>query len=231
MTGGGGAPDSGRPAAAGEAVLEAPARSLVRLSAAVAAREPARVEAAMRESLAAADPEAVEEALLQSYLFLGYPVALEALATWRRVSGRPAGEAAHGGWDEWRARGDRVLARVYGDQAEALRANVRALHPDMETWMTTEGYGKVLGRPGLPLTERELCIVAVLVVSNAPTQLYSHLRGALAVGVAAPAVGAAVEEAAAHASPDAAAAARATWRELLRRRHGAPEGPGGPEAA
>lgn len=201
-------------------VLEPSTRALVRLSAAVAAGEPARLEEAMAGALAAARPAAVEEALLQTYLFLGYPKALAALATWRRISGRPPPRAGGGGWEAWRTRGDRVLARVYGDQAEALRANVRALHPDMETWMVTEGYGKVLGRPGLPLTERELCIVAVLGVSNAPTQLYSHLRGALAVGVAPAVVEAALEEAVAFAPPDAAAVARRTWSDLRARRGG-----------
>ena len=58
-----------------------------------------------------------------------------------------------------------------------------ALHPDLDRWMIEEGYGKVLGRPRLDLPERELCISSLLVGLGAPIQLYSHLRGALQVGV------------------------------------------------
>ena len=48
--------------------------------------------------------------------------------------------------------------------------------------MLAEGYGKVLGRPGLALEVRELCIVAILAGQDAAPQLYAHLRGALNVG-------------------------------------------------
>ena len=42
-----------------------------------------------------------------------------------------------------------------------------------------EGYGKVLGRPGLSFKERELCVVAVLTVLRFEDQLYSHINGAV----------------------------------------------------
>ena len=48
--------------------------------------------------------------------------------------------------------------------------------------MVVEGYGRVLGRPGLTLVIRGLCIVVTLAVTGASKQLYSHLRGALNVG-------------------------------------------------
>ena len=66
-----------------------------------------------------------------------------------------------------------------------MNANVQALHPDLGRWMVTEGYGKVLGRPGLDLGVRELCIVALLATQDAVPQLYSHLRGSLNAGMAA----------------------------------------------
>ena len=49
--------------------------------------------------------------------------------------------------------------------------------------MITEGYGKVLGRPGLDLPRRELCIVAACAATGQDRQLHSHLHGALNVGV------------------------------------------------
>ena len=157
-------------------------RALVGLSATIAHGDPELLETAMVEAAQRAAPEHVEEALLQSYLFVGYPAALQAIGRWREMTGRPAPEPTPGEWGDWEVRGVEVCRRVYGAQYERLRENVRALHPDMEQWMVVEGYGKVLGRPGLSLPIRELCIVALLVPQYAPRQLYSHLRGALAVG-------------------------------------------------
>lgn len=154
------------------------------LCAALAAHDPDALAAAMRALADAADPGAVEEALLQSYLFVGYPVALNALALWRELSGRPAPTGVVDDAALWARRGAEVLRRVYGGQYDDVRANVRALHPDMERWMVSEGYGKVLGREGLDLVERELCVVALLAVLDTPRQLYSHLRGARNVGAA-----------------------------------------------
>lgn len=177
------------PEAAADA-LPAAVAALVRVSGALASRDRERLESALGLARRDADAAAVEEALLQSYLFLGYPAALDGLALWRRMSGEEAGGAAKEGeaeeprdpFETWAERGAEVCRAVYGGQYEALRENIRALHPDMERWMVVEGYGKVLGRPGLPLRTRELCIVGLLAVLGAPAQLYSHLRGALNVG-------------------------------------------------
>lgn len=126
--------------------------------------------------------EAVEEALLQGYLFLGFPATLEGLAAWRAL-GSPGPAAPTEEDPEARVRrGRRLCRRVYGDAYDDLRANVRALHPDLDRWMVEEGYGKVLSRPGLDAVTRELCVVATLAVTGWPRQLHSHLRGALNVG-------------------------------------------------
>lgn len=202
-----------------------PAEScLVRVSAAVAAWS---VGDALRDDVGwtlrmardQAEPAAVEEVLLQSYLFLGYPAALNALDLWREVSGVPAPGSGEGTEpDRWAERGHEVCARVYGSQYDALRQNVRRLHPDVERWMVVEGYGKVLGRPGLDLRVRELCVVALLAVTDWPTQLYSHLRGALNSGARVAEVEAALDVALAVASPEAGRVARATWERVLARR-------------
>ena len=65
---------------------------------------------------------------------------------------------------------------------EKLRDNVRALHPAVDAWMITEGYGRTLSRPGLDLMRRELCTVAQTAVLETERQLHSHLRGALNAG-------------------------------------------------
>jgi 4-carboxymuconolactone decarboxylase len=157
--------------------------ALVAASAALAAGDGEMLERALGDAARVEAGSAAEEALLQSYLFLGYPAALRGLSVWRRVSGSPASPAVHDE-AEWKARGESTCAVVYGGQYEQLRENIAALHPDMERWMIVEGYGKVLGRPGLDLPTRELCVVALLAPQDAAPQLYSHLRGALNSGAA-----------------------------------------------
>jgi 4-carboxymuconolactone decarboxylase len=132
-------------------------------------------------------PLHVEELLLQSYLFCGFPRALNATREWRRVSqlAAPASDEAEDVLlgEEWRERGEQTCAAVYDGMYEKLRLNVRDLHPALDAWMVVDGYGKVLSRPGLDLQRRELCIVAACAAMGQDRQLHSHLRGALNVGV------------------------------------------------
>lgn len=163
--------------------LDPSTRILVELSAALSARNEGAVDEALRAALEGGlDPVSVEEAILQSYLFLGYPAALNGFGRWRILSGLAPAGGTEDDPEDWERRGEVVCGMVYGHRYASLRENIRALHPDMERWMVQEGYGKVLGRPGLPLLVREYCIVAILAVQGVPRQLHSHLRGALHAG-------------------------------------------------
>jgi 4-carboxymuconolactone decarboxylase len=193
-------------------------RALIALCAAVGARNKAALSSTMDQAAAIVDASEVEEALLQSYLFVGYPIALQAFALWRERTGNAAPAASKEKPSEWRARGETVCAQVYAGQYDRLRENIAKLHPDMERWMLEEGYGKVLARPTLDLKVRELCIISVLVGLDAPQQLYSHLRGALNVGATQDEVDTAVEIACAHSSLAAKESARKVWRDLKARR-------------
>jgi len=157
--------------------------SLVRTSAALGSGDRAVLRAELEMARDHAAPDKVEEALVQAYLFVGFPRALDAMGLWRRVSGREAEPPSPDDPLTRGARGEETCRRVYGAQYLSLRANIAALHPDLDRWMIEEGYGKVLGRPGLDLQERELCIFSLLAGLGAPVQLYSHMRGALQVGV------------------------------------------------
>ncbi|HKK93554.1 MAG TPA: hypothetical protein VJ925_08970 [Longimicrobiales bacterium] len=165
---------------------------LVRLSAALASGSADRLEAGVAEAARVCEPLEVEEALLQSYLFLGFPSALNAFAVWRRVSGRAApdvpDEVGADPLAAWEARGERTCRRVYGRAYDGLRENIGRLQPDLDRWMVQEGYGKVLSRPGLTLGRRECCIAAILAVKGAKPQFRSHLRGALRCGLEVEAV-------------------------------------------
>jgi 4-carboxymuconolactone decarboxylase len=194
---------------------------LIRLSAAIAARDKGATTHAMQAILSSCDPVSVEEALLQSYLFLGFPVCLNAFALWRRISGRPADPPRPVDVPGWEARGREVCSRVYSGQFDHLRETIRGLHEDMDQWMVMEGYGKILGRPGLELDVRELCVVAILAVSRQPKQLYSHLRGALNVGASEERIQRALSSAEAHLDEEGVRLVWRTWEKVLDRRAGA----------
>jgi 4-carboxymuconolactone decarboxylase len=139
----------------------------------------------------------VEEVVLQSYLFCGFPRALNAAREWRRVAGvrAPASDESDdiALASEFRARGEQTCAAVYGDMYDKLRLNVRDLHPALDAWMVVDGYGKVLSRPGLDLERRELCVVAACAAMGQDRQLHSHLHGALNVGASPEAINATIE--------------------------------------
>ena len=168
------------------APLEASLRHLVRIAGAIAGSPEGQVRTVMSDALDSVDPVAVEEIILQSYLFAGFPRALNAARAWRAASERPApaddSEAQIANLDMWRELGERTCRIVYGDSYERLRENVRELHPALDEWMIVDGYGKVLSRPGVDLKTRELCVVAACAVAGQQRQLHSHLHGALNAG-------------------------------------------------
>jgi 4-carboxymuconolactone decarboxylase len=77
--------------------------------------------------------------------------------------------------------------------------------------MITEGYGKVLSRPGLDLPRRELCVIAACAAAGQARQLHSHLRGAQNVGAPPEWVTDTLDALAGVVSPAAIDAARMLW--------------------
>ncbi len=187
---------------------------LVDLSAAQAARDSAGMEAALTQLKAAGRETEVEEAILQSYLFLGFPAAIESFRRWR-THGVRAPEPTDEGPRLWERRGVEMCRIVYGDHYESLRENISQLHPDLDRWMVMEGYGKVLGRPALSLDVREMLIVAMLVVLGARRQLRSHLRGALNAGVTPDDVDRVIQRAASFAPAENVDLAGKLWSVIL----------------
>jgi 4-carboxymuconolactone decarboxylase len=190
--------------------------ALVRVSAAIAARAPERLAEALAAAAGVVPPEALDEAILQSHLFVGFPITLEAM---RLRAGQRSGEAGTALEEvtDFRARGERICATVYGRSYPRLRESVAALHPELDRWMVEEGYGRVLGRPGLDLATRELCVVALLVVWDAPRQLHSHLLGARNAGATDAGIRAAVEIACGLLDDERAGRARGLLEEVLLR--------------
>jgi 4-carboxymuconolactone decarboxylase len=167
--------------------LDPQTRDLVRFAAAIAqGYEPELRERAGSLRLSQVPAAWVEELVLQSVLMVGYPRALVAFTIWRKGAGVPAAETDpdqdYSRAPEWTRKGEEQCTIVYGENYRKLRQSVRALHPALDSWMITEGYGRTLSRPGLDLRRRELCIVAQTAVLETPRQLHSHLRGALNAG-------------------------------------------------
>lgn len=175
-------------------VLDEATRSLVRLAAIVTAGSEPQVRAELARVHRAIPSEWVEELLLQTYLFAGFPRALNATREWRRLEPAASGVSADAGdVTTWRADGETTCSVVYGATYERLRHNIRQLHPLLDDWMIVEGYGKVLSRLGLDLARRELCIVAACAAAGQDRQLHSHLHGARNAGASDETIDAAVE--------------------------------------
>jgi 4-carboxymuconolactone decarboxylase len=167
--------------------LDRVSEAIVAVAAAIAEGDPHQLDARMKEAIAASTPPlAIDELVLQSVLTVGWPRALVAAGAWRAAIGAPAEHGAddldYAAHDEWTRRGEVTCAAIYGEHYAKLRTNVRFLHPALEAWLVTEGYGRTLSRPGLALKMRELCTVAQTAVMNTPRQLHSHLLGALRAG-------------------------------------------------
>lgn len=191
--------------------------ALLDLAAAIAAGDEAFLKDATRAALAAGVPAVwADELLLQSVLMVGWPRALTAARAWREGSGIAApSEEPDSGPDrlaEWQRLGESTCRVVYGLNYQRLRDNVRALHPALDAWMITEGYGRTLSRPGLALPLRELCTVSQCAVLGALPQLHSHLRGARHAGAGSTDTRAALEAARRHARPEVMQQAEALWR-------------------
>lgn len=162
--------------------LDDATHALVRLSAALASGSEDDVRAALQQAMTPTPHAWIEELLLQTYLFAGFPRALNGMREWRRLARTPA-PGTMAASDATAATGEETCARVYGGMYTRLRDNIAALHPRLDEWMINEGYGKVLSRPALDLGRRELCIVAACAATGQDRQLQSHLHGARNVGV------------------------------------------------
>src|SRR6266566_8952883 len=81
---------TGQEARASIAPLESGLRHLVRIAGAIAGSPEGQMRATMSDAVDEVDHVMVEEIILQSYLFAGFPRALNAARAWRAVSGRPA---------------------------------------------------------------------------------------------------------------------------------------------
>lgn len=126
------------------------------------------------------------EAVLQTHLFAGFPRLVEAYEVLDTCGGlgAPAPDELEPALelDMQRARGRALFERIYAEQSARVRTRLATLRPDFADWIETHAYGRVLSRPGLDASLRELCAVAALASLGQDRQLASHARGALRCG-------------------------------------------------
>lgn len=176
--------------------LDAETAALVYLAAVLAGGSEAQMRAALTDAVGTVRTVWVEEVILQTYLFAGFPRALNSAREWRRISGSKAPAQDAFGVDdpqERQEKGEATCATVYGRFYDRLRVNIHDLHPALDRWMVEEGYGKVLSRAPLDLARRELCVVAACAIAKQDRQLHSHLHGALHAGASETTVTAALD--------------------------------------
>jgi len=131
--------------------------------------------------------EELYEIFLQTYLFAGFPAALESVRALSKVFGnsesnRKSEEEVIGEYSNYLQLGESLYKKVYAANAGLVREEMLRLSPELAAWAMIEGYGKTLSRPQLDAKTRELCIVASLVQLGWERQLYSHILGARNVG-------------------------------------------------
>jgi len=119
------------------------------------------------------------ESLLQNYLFTGYPSAMISLKILKDYFPKLE-NVLQDSWDlnKYRERGTKNCKKIYGRKFDKLISNVKSFSPELSDWLLLEGYGKVMGRKGLSLKQRELNNVSVLTALKFEDQLYSHINGA-----------------------------------------------------
>jgi alkylhydroperoxidase/carboxymuconolactone decarboxylase family protein YurZ len=124
-------------------------------------------------------PKKIYETIIQIYLFCGFPATIEALKVFNKLF--PSFEKKYTEFDLnlYIKKGQKNCRNIYRENYSKLLDNFTNLSPDLKDWMIIEGYGKVMGRTGLILKERELINVTVLSTNYYEHQLYSHLKGAI----------------------------------------------------
>jgi 4-carboxymuconolactone decarboxylase len=181
---------------------------LAPLAAAAAGGRSDAVERAAREAVSAGcTPDEIRETLLTVVPFCGFPRALDAFSAAHRVL---AGTRHTADGAASPSRGAAFFDDVYGADAAKVRANLAALDGDVARWVESDAYGKVLSRPGIAPSVREMIGVVLLAAQGLRGQLPGHVRGALNCGATTAEVASFVDAASRFIVADELAFARET---------------------
>lgn len=135
------------------------------------------------------------EAVLNLLPYTGYPRTLNTMSRFQKVypeylkqrSGgkepqptEPWQQYATKGWVE-RSTPIRQQLGVGGPGAEALATQLAQLSPELAEWAAYDAFGRIFGRAGLSLLERESVVMGALIAQGAP-QIAVHYKALLRVG-------------------------------------------------
>ncbi|HRB00115.1 MAG TPA: carboxymuconolactone decarboxylase family protein [Ignavibacteria bacterium] len=128
------------------------------------------------------EPEKIYETILQAHLFCGFPAAIESLKIFNEHFSDYKPKISKYNTSLFSIIGIRNCKLIYNNNFKKLISNITELSPDLKEWMLTDGYGKVMGRKGLNLSEREFINVSVLCTRYYENQLHSHIKGCINLG-------------------------------------------------
>lgn len=158
-------------------------RALTKIASSIAADDPVQTENEIKKyKLCSYSPLKLYEAILQSYLFCGFPAAIESLKIFRNhYTGFSKSKFIYN-VKSFKAKGKINCKLIYKKNYKKLIENMNYFSHDLKEWMIIEGYGKVMGRKGLTLLEREFINVSILCTRLYYNQLHSHIKGCLHLG-------------------------------------------------
>jgi 4-carboxymuconolactone decarboxylase len=135
------------------------------------------------------------EAVLNLVPYVGYPRTLNTMGRFQKVYPNYVKERASGKnpqptepWSQyaagqWVERSDAIRQQlgVGGAGAETLVNQLTALSPELAEWARYDAFGRIFGRPGLSLLEREAVVMGALIAQGVP-QFIVHHNALLRVG-------------------------------------------------
>ena len=135
------------------------------------------------------------EAVLNLLPYIGYPRTLSTLIRFQQVypdyiSQRSQGQSPQPTepWPEyaptiWGERGMQIQEQLTGGNEEnkKLIEQLSQMSPELAEWVRYDDFGRVFGRAGLLLIEREAIVLGALIAQGAP-QIAFHYKALLRVG-------------------------------------------------
>jgi len=161
------------------------------------------------------------ETVLNLLPYIGYPRTLSTVISFQKVYPQYIRERSRGKdpqptepWQEyagkvWRERGAQIQQQLGfgGAGAEEFTKQLTLLSPELTEWVRYDDFGRIFGRAGLSLIEREAMVIGVLIAQGAP-QVAAHHRAMVRVGGSEALIDALVEAVAGIVDEKAVAASR-----------------------
>ncbi|HYE76750.1 MAG TPA: hypothetical protein VEI97_02080 [bacterium] len=158
--------------------------ALARIAAAATLDDQIALAAALQVAIDLGFPhEAGYETLLQLVPYVGYPRVVHAMVTMHAnfptyfsLRGeRPSEPWAAHAVGTWPMRGEQIFIQLWGPEAWGRR-NLSDLSPELGEWFIADTFGRIFGRPGLTLLEREVVVLGTLLAQGSFRELANHRR-------------------------------------------------------